>query len=302
MLCRTLAILNLLNLEVIVIGSIFVRAELLLRPAMERSIAREAFSISARVCKILHAALGDEIDQYEALAVASYRMGKRYERRCFVVHTRFSGPEEVLTRLTERYPALLPQRDGIEAAYNILRDNFARGGKLLLCGNGGSAADALHIAGELMKSFILPRRPDPDFVRTVRERFPEDAAFLLGKLERALPAIPLVESAAVSTAVQNDTASVLVFAQQVYGLGRKGDVLLGISTSGNSQNVLYAAETARALGMGVVTLTGRAPNRLTALSDCQIAVDDTETFRIQELHLPVYHALCLMLEQFFFAE
>ncbi len=216
-------------------------------------------------------------------------------------HIRFSDPEAILSDLIRRYPVLADQRDAIEQAYTILRDSFAAGGKLLLCGNGGSAADALHIAGELMKSFILPRRPDEAFATAVRERFPADAPFLLDKLERALPAIPLVESAAVSTAIQNDTESALVFAQQVYGLGEMNDVLLGISTSGNSGNIVYAAETAQALGMHVITLTGQGPNRLTALSDCQIAVDDSETFRVQELHLPVYHALCLMLEQTFFA-
>lgn len=216
------------------------------------------------------------------------------------MHQSFESPEAALADLLARYPALRPQRDAIYGAYAILCESFSKGGKLLLCGNGGSAADALHIAGELMKSFVLPRKPTEAFADAMRAQFPADAPFLLEKLERALPAIALVENAAVSTAVQNDTAAKLVFAQQVFGLGRPGDVLLGISTSGNSENVVYAAETAKALGMHVVTLTGRGPNRLAAVSDCQIAVDDRETFRIQELHLPVYHALCLMLEETFF--
>lgn len=217
-------------------------------------------------------------------------------------HIRFSGTEEVLKQLAEHHPALAGDLKQIEAAYLLLKTCFENGGRLLLCGNGGSAADCLHIAGELSKSFILSRRPDPAFAGSVREMFPSDAEFLLGKLERGLPAIPLVENAALSTAVQNDTAPKLVFAQQVYATGRKGDVLLGISTSGNSENVVYAAETAKAIGMQVISLTGKGPNRLTPLSDCQIAVDETETFLVQELHLPVYHALCLMLEQAFFAE
>lgn len=217
-------------------------------------------------------------------------------------HIHYSDPEAILSDLLRRYPVLLPQKRNIEEAYAILCSCFSGGGRLLLCGNGGSAADALHIAGELMKSFILPRKPDPALCKALEEQFPQDASLLTEKLERALPAITLVENAALATAVQNDTAAKLVFAQQVYGLGRKGDALLGISTSGNSENVLYAAEVAKALGMRVITLTGRGPNRLEAVSDCQIAVDDDETFRVQELHLPVYHALCLMLEHRFYAE
>lgn len=217
-------------------------------------------------------------------------------------HIHYSDPEAILSDLLRRYPVLLPQKRNIEEAYAILCRCFSGGGRLLLCGNGGSAADALHIAGELMKSFILPRKPDSALCKALEEQFPQDAPLLTEKLERALPAITLVENAALATAVQNDTAAKLVFAQQVYGLGRKGDALLGISTSGNSENVLYAAEVAKALGMRVITLTGRGPNRLEAVSDCQIAVDDDETFRVQELHLPVYHALCLMLEHRFYAE
>ena len=217
------------------------------------------------------------------------------------MHIRFSGPDEILNRLIARYPALEPARYSIESAFAILSDSFADGNKLLLCGNGGSAADALHIAGELMKSFVLPRTPDAAFQEALFARFPDDAPFLAEKLERALPAIALVENPSVYTAVQNDTAGKLVFAQQVYGLGTPNDVLFGISTSGNSENIVLAAETAHAVGMHVITLTGRGPNRLTPVSDCQIAVDDDETFRVQELHLPVYHALCLMLEHRFFA-
>ena len=218
------------------------------------------------------------------------------------MHIHFSNSEEILNDLILRCPVLAAQKDAIETAYRILVRCYENGGKLLLCGNGGSAADALHIAGELMKSFILPRPVDPALAQTLHDAFPADADFLCDKLERALPAIPLVESAAISTAVQNDTASTLVFAQQVYGLGNPGDVLLAISTSGNSVNVVYAAEVAQALGMQIISLTGKTPNKLEIISDCIIGVDDTETFRIQELHLPIYHALCLMLENHFFGE
>lgn len=217
------------------------------------------------------------------------------------MHMRFSGPEEILDQLVARYPVLASARDSIWSAYGILSDSFEDGNKLLICGNGGSAADALHIAGELMKSFVLQRKPDAAFTEALYARCPEDAPYLSEKLERALPAVALVDNPSVFTAVQNDTGSRLVFAQQVYGLGKMNDVLLGISTSGNSENVILAAETAQAIGMHVITLTGPGPNRLTSVSDCQIAVDGADTFLVQELHLPVYHALCLMLEHHFFA-
>ncbi len=141
-------------------------------------------------------------------------------------HIRFSGTEEVLKQLAGHHPALACDLKQIEAAYLLLKNCFENGGRLLLCGNGGSAADCLHIAGELSKSFILPRRPDHAFSESVRELFPSDAGFLLSKLERGLPVIPLVENVSLSTAVQNDTAPKLVFAQQVYASGRKGYVLL----------------------------------------------------------------------------
>ena len=218
------------------------------------------------------------------------------------MHIRFSGTEEVLDQMALHHPAVSENRQQVEDAFSLLKDCFLSGGKLLLCGNGGSAADSLHIAGELMKSFILPRTPDPAFQAAVREQFPKDAGLLLDKLERGLPAIPLVENVSLATAIQNDTAPKLVFAQQVYALGKQGDVLLGISTSGNSENVVYAVEVARALGMQVISLTGKGPNRLTELSNCQIAVRETEPFLVQELHLPIYHALCLMLEHAFFGK
>lgn len=230
-------------------------------------------------------------------------MGRsRLIRKGKLMHVHFKDPGEILQQLMERYPVLIPQRESIEAAYCILRDSFEEGGKLLVCGNGGSAADALHIASELMKAFILRRKTDSLFETALLNQFPEDANYLLEKLEGALPVIPLVENVSVSTAIQNDTAADMVFAQQVYALGKENDVFLGISTSGNSQNIVYAAEVASARGMRVITLTGKAPNRLEHLSDCQIAVNEEETFRVQELHLPIYHTLCLMLENWFFAD
>lgn len=215
-------------------------------------------------------------------------------------HMQFSDPSDVLRDLTDRYPALLGMTKELRQAFSLLRTTFQTGGKLLACGNGGSAADALHIVGELMKSFCKLRPMDADTAAALAVRFPEDAPFLTEKLERTLPAVALVENAALNTAVQNDTASKLVFAQQVYGLGRREDCLLCISTSGNAKNCVYAAETAKAMGMPVIALTGAKPSALSTLADCTLAVPEEETYRVQELHLPVYHALCLMLECYFF--
>ena len=188
----------------------------------------------------------------------------------------------------------------IYAAAETLCSAFRAGGKLVVCGNGGSAADAEHIVGELMKGF-LKKRPLPAPLREkLKSAFPEDADYLCENLQGALPALSLVNAVALGTAFANDQAADLVFAQQVLGVGRKGDALLAISTSGNSKNVVYAAKTARALGLRVVALTGRSGGKLKDVADVTVAVPDDETYRIQELHLPVYHALCIAAEEEFF--
>ena len=216
-----------------------------------------------------------------------------------MAHIRYDGPGAVLDALTGRYPALAAQKEDIRALYALLRQAFASGGKLLVCGNGGSAADALHIVGELMKSFTLPR-PVDEAAAAALAAFGEEGRQLASSLEGALPAVALVENAALSTALENDVSGGLSFAQQVYGLGQPGDVLLCISTSGNARNAVAAAMVARARGLRVALLSGGTGGRLKALSDASVVVDATETFMIQELHLPVYHALCLMLEYAFF--
>lgn len=200
----------------------------------------------------------------------------------------------IFDRLTDRYPALSVCRGDIEAAAQLLTDCFRAGGKLLVCGNGGSAADAQHIVGELMKSFVLPRRLPEE----VRGRLNDD--YLAANLQGALPAISLIGESALTTAYANDCAPDLAFAQQVLGLGRPGDALLGITTSGNSKNVLYAAKAARAQGMKTVMLTGAGGGKAAALSDVIVCVPETETYKVQEYHLPVYHALCLAIEEEFF--
>lgn len=204
--------------------------------------------------------------------------------------------------LCERYPALKEAEDDIAAAYQIIEESYKSGGKLLVAGNGGSAADAEHIVGELMKGFKLPRKPQPDFADKLIKENAELGAVLAENLQGALPAIALDGHLALSTAYMNDCEPLLCFAQQVNGYGKAGDVFLGISTSGNSKNVLYAATTAHAKGMKVIGLTGAKNSKLAQMSDVCIKVPQTETYMIQELHLPVYHCLCLMLEEEFFGE
>lgn len=204
--------------------------------------------------------------------------------------------------LCERYPALKIVEDDIGRAYQILEDSYKNGGKLLVAGNGGSAADAEHIVGELMKGFKLPRKPQSDFVDKLIQTNTELGAVLAENLQGALPAIALDGHPALSTAYMNDCEPLLCFAQQVNGYGKTGDVFLGISTSGNSKNVLYAATTAHAKGMKVIGLTGAKSSKLEQMSDVCIKVPQTETYMIQEFHLPVYHCLCLMLEDEFFWE
>ena len=204
--------------------------------------------------------------------------------------------------LVKRYPELLVAKDDILKAYKVLRDCYGYGGKLLIAGNGGSAADAEHIVGELMKGFKLPRKPDADFADKLVKENKELGTVLVENLQGALPAIALDGHPALSTAYMNDCEPLLCFAQQVNGYGKTGDVFLGISTSGNSKNVLYAATTAHAKGMKVIGLTGAKDSKLAQMSDVCIKVPQTETYMIQELHLPVYHCLCLMLENEFFGE
>ena len=205
-----------------------------------------------------------------------------------------------LNTLLERYPALIICRADIQKAYEALAACFDNGGKLLVVGNGGSAADAEHIVGELMKGFVKPRRLNREDAEALTAVDGELGPVLAENLQCALPAIAMDGHPALSTAYLNDCEPALCFAQQVNGFGKAGDVFLGISTSGNSKNVLYAAVTARAKGMKTVGLTGAKESKLALLCDVCIRVPETETYKIQELHLPVYHTLCLMVEERFF--
>lgn len=204
--------------------------------------------------------------------------------------------------LISRYKKLEPCRDSIIYAYQIMEESFASGCKLLTAGNGGSAADAGHIAGELMKRFQIPRPVEPDYAQRLRSADSKIGAELAKKLERGLMTIPLISHDALATAYMNDVDGTCVFAQQLFGFGRTGDVFLGISTSGSSRNILYAAVAARAGGIRVIGLTGKDGGELAEMADAAVKVPETETYKIQELHLPVYHCWCRMLEEHFFGK
>ncbi len=210
--------------------------------------------------------------------------------------------EEQLTLLIERCPKLVVCKEDIKKAYELLEVAYSAGRKLLVCGNGGSASDSEHVVGELMKEFKLKRKVYSDHAAVLKEIDPEMGQTLAENLQGALPAICLTGHSSLTTAFMNDANADLVFAQQVNGYGRAGDVFLGISTSGNSKNVLYAAVNAKAKGLKVIGLTGAKENKLMKYADVCIRVPETETYKIQELHLPVYHCLCLMLEEKFFGE
>lgn len=210
--------------------------------------------------------------------------------------------EEQLNSLIERYPKLATCREDIKKTYEILETAYSNGSKLLVCGNGGSASDSEHIVGELMKEFKLKRKVYADQAVALKEIDSDLGQVLADNLQGALPAISLTGHSSLQTAFMNDAVPELVFAQQVNGYGKPGDVFLGISTSGNSKNVLYAAVNAKAKGLKIIGLTGAKDNKLMKFADVCIRVPETETYKIQEYHLPIYHCLCLMLEQKFFGE
>ena len=208
--------------------------------------------------------------------------------------------EKHIDLLIERYPILAECRESLIDAYLIMEEAYEGDHKLLIAGNGGSAADSEHIAGELMKRFKTPRPVTPEMAEKLKSIDPVRGADLAKNLERGLMAIPLVAHEALSTAYINDVDGLGVFAQQLFGFGRPGDVFLGISTSGNSKNVMSTTVVARALGIKVIGLTGAKGGELAKVADVAVKVPETETYMIQELHLPVYHCWCLMLEDKFF--
>lgn len=207
---------------------------------------------------------------------------------------------EHINLLVERYPELKNQEENIIRAFDIIAESYEKCGKLLVAGNGGSAADSEHIVGELMKGFEKPRKLSTDFKKALINVDDKRGVVLGELLQGALPAIALDGHFALSTAYMNDCEPTLCFAQQVNGYGKENDVFLGISTSGNSKNILYAAIVAKAKGMKVIGLTGVKDSALSEMADITIRSPQSRTYMIQEHHLPIYHCLCLMLEEKFF--
>lgn len=196
----------------------------------------------------------------------------------------------IMSTLYERFPSLNECRDEIEKALCLIIDTYKKGGKILVCGNGGSCADCEHIVGELMKGFLLCRE-------VTDERIPEE---LRKNLQGGLPAISLPSQSAILSAFINDVEPSMMYAQLVYGYAKENDLLIGLSTSGNSKNVVNAAEVAKALGIKTIALTGKCESKLSSICDVTVKVPETETYKIQELHLPVYHYLCAETEKTFF--
>jgi D-sedoheptulose 7-phosphate isomerase len=211
----------------------------------------------------------------------------------------YLSPESVFDDLFVRKSELIECRADIWSAYELMRDCYINGGKLLLCGNGGSCADCDHIIGELMKGFLRRRSLSSEHKRAFKG-FGKDGALLANELQETLCAINLCTHQSLNTAIINDMRAELIFAQQTYAYGLEGDILLGLSTSGQALNVYYAMITARAAGIKCIGLTGSGGGRLASVCDVVIRAPSSVTFEIQEYHLPIYHALCAMIELNFF--
>lgn len=205
-----------------------------------------------------------------------------------------------MSELYERYPCLLKCREDIEAVRQKMINIYENGGKVLVCGNGGSCADSEHIVGELMKGFLMERSVGEKFFEKLKMTGCEDAEYIMNHLQGALPAISLPSQSTILSAFANDVSAEMVYAQMVYGYGSEKDLLICLSTSGNSKNVVYAARVARAKGMQCIALTGQKDSELSKICDITIRVPEIETYKVQELHLPVYHYLCVETEKYFF--
>jgi D-sedoheptulose 7-phosphate isomerase len=212
----------------------------------------------------------------------------------------YKTPTEILEKMIDDNPALAPCKQAMEQAFSIIKGCYKAGGKVLICGNGGSASDSEHIVGEFMKGFTLRRPLNAKKRALLTSLYPEDGEYLADNLQGALPAISLVSQTALSSAFINDVAPDMVFAQQVYGYTNKGDVILGLSTSGNSRNVVNAVKVGKALGAKCIAMTGEGNSLLSGLCDTTLRSPAKETYRVQEYHLMMYHALCAMVEAEFF--
>lgn len=208
----------------------------------------------------------------------------------------------IIDNLIKNFPQLTSCKNSIEKASTLLKQCYSTEGKVLVCGNGGSAADSEHIVGELMKGFLKKRKLHKQDIEKLKASCPDAWEYLSNNLQGALPAISLVSQVAIASAFINDVAPDMVFAQQVYGYGKKGDVLIGLSTSGNSKNVINAIKIAKAFDIKTIGFTGESGGAMKELCDVTIMVPESEVYKIQEYHLPVYHALCAEVEEKFFEE
>ena len=210
--------------------------------------------------------------------------------------------KKIFENLFTGNPGLAGCRESLVNAFQMLTQCYSGGGKVLICGNGGSASDSEHIVGELMKGFLRKRRISGHDAQKLKLMYPEAGEYLANSLQGALPAISLVSQTSILTAYSNDVDPDMVFAQLAYGYGREGDALIGLSTSGNSRNVVNAIKVAKAFGLKTIGFTGESGGIMKACCDVLIAVPANETYKIQEYHLAAYHALCAMTEAEFFAE
>ncbi len=198
-----------------------------------------------------------------------------------------------IDKIVSETPTLLPCRDVMEKIAQKIAEMHRAGGKLLLCGNGGSASDCEHISGELLKGFLSKRPLREDELSGLDGE-------IRAKLQRGIGAVPLTSLSALSTAFANDVEPSLIFAQSAFALGRKNDILLGLSTSGNSKNVVAALKVAKAMGIFTVAMTGESGGEMQKIADLTLAVPETETYKVQQLHLPAYHAICAEVERLLF--
>ena len=274
-------LIDILNPECIVIGSIFTRSQNLLWQYTKEVIDREALPISAGVCRVVPAMLGESLGDHAAICVALLEENKTDD-------------------LFARYPVLNSCRNEIRSATETIISAFQNEGKLLLCGNGGSCADCEHIVGELMKGFISKRALSEEQKMQMKKNNRDLTDEVLAKLQRAVPAISLPSFAGLNTAFCNDVDPELVYAQCLMGLGRKNDVLMCISTSGNSRNCVAAAQVAKGIGLTVIALTGQSGGKLKGIADICICAPESETYKVQELHLPIYHHICMEIERALF--
>jgi len=208
----------------------------------------------------------------------------------------------LLNDLIRRYPGIADLKEYVRTTYEVILESLKKGGTVFTCGNGGSASDSEHIAGELLKGFILKRELKDELKNQFSDKFGEDGLKVANKLQYGLRAISLTSHPAFITAFANDVDANLIFAQQLFGLGRKGDVLIAISTSGNSANIYNCILTASIMGIKTVLLTGKSGGRCCALADVALKIPETEAYKIQEYHLPIYHTLCLMIEDYFYGK